>query len=377
MKKKIEKKSSNDKKISDISSIRMGRTVKNKSGSKTVLGSKTKRTKNSVVKKRGHRTKKIFDESEISSDREPDNEVGNNKSVIVGLRLPFDVSKSLTKVPPTDKPKKGKTVKKTCEKKKGTKCYDGDTDNNDDSENDKINYSENSDSSEGMFRNDIPKDNYCHNCVKNEKALAIMQNKLDKYEKKEQLDRSIKIHVNKLNFVSMSTGKKVKLSPTKIRCWYDTHKFTTLPCVLPDVYHNDTYYFIGCFCSFNCALAYNLYNLKDSKMDIRKALTYKLYREIYDIKSDKRIEIKIAPERQILESYGGKVSINEFRQELILLEKEFVMYMPPLKAINIVIEERSTSTNNDNDKEYVLRRNKPLANKSSIISSMIMNDGSD
>ena len=233
---------------------------------------------------------------------------------------------------------------------------------------------ENEESSEGMFKNDIPDDNTCHRCAKNEKSLALMRSKLEKYEKKEKLNKSNKIYNNKLNFISISSGKKITIKKTDTRCWWDANNFKNLPCFLPELFHKNVYYVTGCFCSFNCALAYNLYYLKDSKIHHRKSLTYKLYRELYGLSSEDIIEIKEAPPKEILEDFGGNMSIDVFRRSFITINKEYIVLIPPIKPINIVIEERNTDSNNDdNDKEYVLKRTKPLTKKRSVISSIKVN----
>ena len=167
-----------------------------------------------------------------------------------------------------------------------------------------------------MFKNDIPCDNTCGKCSKNEKALAIMKSKLEKYEQKDKIDKSNKIHNNKLNFISIDSGKKIVIKKTNTKCWWDAHSFENLPCFLPELFHNDTYHVIGCFCSFNCALAYNLYYLKDSNIHHRISLIYKLYKELYGIGNDETLEIKVAPPKEILEDFGGDMNISTFRRKI-------------------------------------------------------------
>ena len=305
------------------------KNTKNYSGSKTQLPK-------SLPKKRGRRPKKIIDEineniKEIKEDQT--NQKNNNSAVI--LRLNIDPSKlKLTS---------NKNPKKT---------------------NKKIPPENNEESSEGMFRNDIPCDDTCHKCSKNEKMITLLKSKLDKYEKKEKNDKSNKIYTNKLNLISYTTGKKIIINKTNIKCWWDTYSFTNLPCFLPEIYHNNTYHIIGCFCSFNCALAYNLYYLKDSKIYHRKSLTYKLYREMYGLSSNDIVEIREAPPKYILMDFGGDMTIDTFRRSFFMINKEYIVYIPPIKPINICIEERNIENiDDDNDKEYVLRRTKPLIKK--------------
>lgn len=323
--------------------IDKNKNLRKKYGSKTSRPLKPESVSdNKNSKRRGRRPKKILENVNTSVDEADNttNETKNDSAIILKLKID---------------PAKLDINKDTKEKEKKEK------------EKDESN-SENS-SSEGMFRNDIPNDNICFKCAKNEKALAVIKSKLDKYEKKNKLDKISRIHYNKLDFISYTTGKKINIKKTGIRCWWDTHKFNTLPCFLPELFHNGTYHVTGCFCSFNCALAYNLYYLKDSKIYHRKSLTHKLYREMHGLTPDDLIEIKEAPRKEILDDYGGDMTIEEFRASFDL-KNEYTVFIPPLRPINMIIEERNTHADDDNDKDFVLKRNKPLTKKGSIISSM-------
>lgn len=326
------------------------------SGRKKVnAGSKTPKQPKIAAppKRRGRRPKKILDT--VSSSEESDivdnvQEQKNQSAVI--LRLP-------------NIPSKMKVIKKPVDKKVD-KYVDTIKNDNDDNE-----------SSEGMFKNDIPGDHTCHKCAKNEKSISVLKAKLEKYEKKEKLDKSNKLYTNKLNFICYKTGKKITIKKTNTWCWWDGHPFTNLPCVLPELYHNGEYHVIGCFCSYNCALAWNLFFIKDSKIHHRKSLTYKLYREQYGLKSDEVIEIKEAGPRQILKNFGGEMSIDVYRRSF-LVNKEYVVYMPPIKPINMIIEEKNADVHDDqNDNDFVLKRSKPLSKKRSVISSMNMGVGQE
>ena len=227
------------------------------------------------------------------------------------------------------------------------------------------------DISEGMFHNDIPNDAICRKCLKHEKTIETLRIKLDRYETKEKTNNATKFHTNKLNFVMLNDNKNVILQKTNIKCWWDACNFDTIACSLPEFYHNSTYHILGCFCSFNCALAYNLYHLKDSKIYQRKSLTYKLYREIYDIDPDEQIDIKEAPPRELLQDFGGDMATDRFRASFATINKTYSIYIPPLKPINMIIEERNVENNDiDTDRKYVLKRENPLNKKKSVITSM-------
>ena len=323
---------------------------------KQIFGSKTSKPKmkdqdiadRPAPKRRGRRPKKILENITTNSDNLSDDgtQQKNNSAVILRLNIDPSKLKNIKKPQPIKKIKPQQPHKK-------------------------IAYMDDDELSDGMFKNDIPGDDTCHKCAKNEKIVSVLKSKLERYEKKEQFDKSNKIYSNKLNFISHSSGKKLTIKKTNIKCWWDCHTFTTLPCFLPELFHNNIYHVTGCFCSFNCALAYNLYYLKDSKIYQRKSLIYKLYREMYGSSlEDDDIEIKEAPPKEILEDFGGDMSIDVFRRSLIMVKKEFIVFFPPIRPINITIEERNIENDDNNDKEYVLKRSKPLAKKRSVISSM-------
>lgn len=307
-------------------------------------GSKTSNKLNKEIKKRGRRPKKIIDNEDeeinarlIETKKKVHTQKGDESAIF--LRLNIDPSKLKNR-------KKDKKVEETEEKEIKEET------------------------SEGMFNNDIPIDNTCNKCIKSEKMINLLREKLEKYEKKDILDRSSKMHLNKLSFVLYDTKEKVSIKKTNIKCWWDSHNFTNVACFLPEIYHNNIYHITGCFCSFNCALAYNLYYLKDSKMHQRKSLIYKLYREIYGLSMEDPIDIKEAPPKEILEDFGGDMTITAFRRTFITINKEYIIYMPPMKPINILIEEKNLDNNDDNDKEYIIKRSKPLTKKKSILTSI-------
>src|SRR5271154_3974101 len=210
-------------------------------------------------KRRGRRPKKILEDIDMIPDEVPQETVSESKdNSAVILRLNIN-PKRLKK---TANSKKTINTKKTVNAKKIGKQ-------------DKIQTIENSDSSsEGIFKNDIPADSTCPRCAKNEKAVTLLKSKLEKYEKKDKIDKANKIYINKLKFISYNTKKKITITKTNNKCWWDANKFTNLPCFLPELFHNNVYHVTGCFCSFNCALAYNLYYLKDSKIHQRKSLIF-------------------------------------------------------------------------------------------------------
>jgi hypothetical protein len=306
--------------------------------------SKSAKIKKTPPIKRGRRINKILNDSSDLHYVDSTFSKEDKSAIIVGLKID---------------PKKLKKMKGSKSEKKSfrSKHSQGESDH----------------SSDSIFHNDIPKDDVCYQCVNYEKIINKLKSKIETLEHREKDGISNKFYHNKLSFISFENGKKMKIKKTSMRCWWDTFPFQTLPCFLPEFYHKQSYYIRGCFCSFNCALAYNLYYLNDGKIHERKALVYKLYRELCGLTLNDDIIIKEAPPRELLKDYGGKLSIEDFRKKFTLLNRDYIVYIPPLKPINMVIEEKIKDDSFLNeDLKYVLQRSKPLSKKRSIISSMKM-----
>lgn len=106
-----------------------------------------------------------------------------------------------------------------------------------------------------------------------------------------------KVYKMETNFllIDSETGKQIVTESTNIPCWWCTYNFDTVPCFLPDKYSGGKYYVFGCFCSYNCATAYNL-NMSDYKVGDRYSLLKRMYNTTFNNYDD----IPIAPERKYL-----------------------------------------------------------------------------
>lgn len=99
---------------------------------------------------------------------------------------------------------------------------------------------------------------------------------------------------------------------------------------------------------------------------------------MYSLGYDETVDIKEAPPKELLRAFGGEMTIENYRRRFTMINKEYLVYIPPIKPINIIVEERNVdTTNNYNDKKYILKRSKPLSKKHSIISSLKINFDND
>lgn len=99
---------------------------------------------------------------------------------------------------------------------------------------------------------------------------------------------------------------------TQVFCWWDSHPFTTMPIAIPTSYNqvNQSFCVYGCFCSFQCALAYKKYDRNLDSVDT--SLLYFFFNKITNNKVNLS-NLKPAPPRQMLSIFGGSLSIDQYR----------------------------------------------------------------
>ena len=108
-------------------------------------------------------------------------------------------------------------------------------------------------------------------------------------------------------------GDDLSVVPLKsdLRCWWCTFTFDTDACFIPtkwDKYHSK-YRITGNFCSWNCAKAYYIKDRMSIKNDHSMYVFTKMLRDM-----GHPINVKIAPPKEVLEAYGGILSIEQYRE---------------------------------------------------------------
>jgi hypothetical protein len=220
-----------------------------------------------------------------------------------------------------------------------------------------------------------------HQCYQCYKCLSY-ENKINKLEeeicnlKKGIMNNIInigkKIHKLKIDFNNKLTNEWD--NNTNIACWWCCHSFDNMPLGIPEFIYKDKFYLFGCFCSFNCIMAYNL-DLNDYKIWDRQANIYQMKNKI-DI--DNKYTIQPAPPRQTLKIFGGPLNIEQYRESFYVINKEFRYFLPPMISIVGIIEEYNRDLSDkckiNRVTEYnFIKRNKPLVNKSTKLTDFIKN----
>ena len=142
------------------------------------------------------------------------------------------------------------------------------------------------------------------------------------------------IHNTMFEFIDTTSSKGTWPSSTSIYCMWDCHPFDGPQCSIPTRYVDGKFYLYGCFCSFNCAMAY-IFDQKSSIKWEQYPLLLLLYKKIT---GDDYANIKIAPPRHLLKIFGGTHLIEEFRKNFRTLTSYSVIY-PPMISIVPKLEE--------------------------------------
>jgi NADH:ubiquinone oxidoreductase subunit E len=148
--------------------------------------------------------------------------------------------------------------------------------------------------------------------------------------------KNVSIHELTDMFEHNDRGELIIPKCTTNACLWDTCEINGTPSFLPDKFSDNKFYVIGCFCSLNCAMAYNL-SLDDYRVNERYSLLKWLYGKVHDT-------IVPSPSFKILKKYGGKLTIEEFRKNLKYNDAEYRIVTPPMSCIHQTLEERIIKT---------------------------------
>jgi len=198
-------------------------------------------------------------------------------------------------------------------------------------------------------------------------------------EDEPSINKELKV-VELLKDFEMKSKSSEWPTTTNICCYWCCHQFKNPPFGIPVKYINGKFHVYGCFCSLECASAYNFdsNNSSDEKWE-RYNLINLLSREI----GHKR-KVKIAPDRLTLKMFGGYMDIEEFRK-FAETSKVLNINFPPMMTLTQQIEELNEC---DVSSEYkyipldierinkykeklTLRRSKPVKDFKNTLDSMM------
>lgn len=180
-------------------------------------------------------------------------------------------------------------------------------------------------------------------------------------------------------FIEYSDANKKNVWPSKtnIDCFWCSHPFDNTPFGIPIKRVGEKYQMFGNFCCAECAAAYIFETnfLNDSEKSESYSLLNYIYREgITD-------GIQVAPSKLCLKKFGGRLSIEQYRNNLQTASKNYKVIIPPLTSIIPNIEETNISkTLNDIGTSFLtnsivsksgellrLKREKPLPDSNNTL----------
>lgn len=152
---------------------------------------------------------------------------------------------------------------------------------------------------------------------------------------------------------------------TNLHCWWDCFPFEGAPCTIPVSSSKNKTQVMGCFCSFNCALAYVCTHTKVDKWRLISNII-----TLYKKSCGDEEELKPAPKPQCLNIFGGKETIETFRKNFKQPKHDYWYIYPPFEPIKTYVQQTSkekaaakkSMTAEKDDGQYVRRRKKPLQN---------------
>jgi len=177
------------------------------------------------------------------------------------------------------------------------------------------------------------------------KENKILKNKID------ELNEKLKKYENKT---------KPCIHPlinTCSKCWWCRYNYSTPTVELPEHYYNNTFYNIGYFCSYNCAIAFNI-DINDENVSKRHSLLHLHYIKTYN----EHLCVKPSPSWKILKDYGGSIDIDEYRNNFIINKTNYLYLKPPIISRISYVEKVPINSEIEviKSNEYILKRSKPL-----------------
>lgn len=175
-------------------------------------------------------------------------------------------------------------------------------------------------------------------------------------------NKPIKTGTNSHVIECNSEYKDSKIYPrtSKTVCWWDGCSFDTKPFFIPKaIIENQTkrehsYSVYGNFCSPECALAY-LESESSLDPEVRWERTMLLYEMCKRVYSDKKERIKPSLPRWVLDTYGGGLSIEEFRRLNTRTSEECEIIYPPITVDIPILKVQNTDKTNRATKKVIIR----------------------
>jgi len=158
-------------------------------------------------------------------------------------------------------------------------------------------------------------------------------------------------HDNNLSF-SIEEQEEIDYTKKSKLCWNCSHNFFDRIHGVPINYNSGVFHTVGDFCSIGCMSRYAVDNMNDDIYTILPLIN--LY--------NNNNKVKLAPNRLLLDIYGGDMKIDEYRKNNVLYDFKLPIIIPT----NYNINKYNLKNNNNLTDLKLYRKNKPNNNNNNI-----------
>ena len=169
-------------------------------------------------------------------------------------------------------------------------------------------------------------------------------------------------HSNSLSFV-IDEHEEINFKKKSLLCWNCCHKFTDQIHGVPINFNSGVFHTVGDLCSIECISRYAVDNMSNDIYTILPLIN--LYNNKINNNNNK---VKLAPDRLLLDIFGGDMSIDEYRNNFNNIGL-YDIVIPQIIPISHNLESYETTTTNK--KDLRLYRKKPLKNENKKITSIL------
>ena len=164
---------------------------------------------------------------------------------------------------------------------------------------------------------------------------------------------------NSKNYCELSENNR------NLHCWNCSYSINDINYGLPIKYYNQIFYTTGNFCSLNCCGRYAFDNYSGQELcDIYSNINFFLNKWC----ETKNKKITIPPKRIVLEKFGGKMGIDEYRK---LENPMFLSPFPPVIPVTSDVYVHETNVIDKSNSELKLYRKKPIKSKVNFLSKKV------
>ena len=219
---------------------------------------------------------------------------------------------------------------------------------------------------------------------KQEESLFEVQED-SKEETTDKESRPLQLFTRADLMVQYKDSQKTKQIPesTNIACFWCAHTFDGQPCIIPEREEKGVYRVYGNFCCPSCALSFLLHETLDPHVRWERMA---LLNRIYD--KDGVCRVFPAPSREILDLFGGPISIESYRATIASKRVRVDVHMPPMVSIlgsidtkpidffdstlkNTLINPIPFEKQTKSEDGLRLKRSKPLKDKDSTLDAVM------